>query len=175
MPLARREFLALAAVGGAAATAGVLFGVFGLRHESGNAQALLEHPFTDLEGRIVRLSTWSSPVLLCNFWATWCEPCRKEIPLLISLRRQFAANGFEIAGIGVDRADKLQNFAKEYQISYPVLVAGADTTGLLQDLGDAAAALPYSVVLDSRRRVTYRKLGIWTQAELVREIKAAIG
>jgi peroxiredoxin len=93
----------------------------------------------------------------------------------VAARQQYAAKGLEIAGIGVDQADKLRTFAKDYGVSYPVLVADGDISGLLEDLGDRAAALPYSVLLDEKRRVTYRKLGIWSEKELEREIKAAIG
>lgn len=175
MSLARREFLALGAVAAAAATAGILFGVFGLRHEGGSGKALLDEPFTDLEGKTVRLRDWSSPVLLCNFWATWCAPCRQEIPLLVAAKRKYADNGFEIAGIGIDRADKLRDFAKDLGISYPILIAQGDTSALLENLGDRAAALPYSVLLDAKRQITYRKLGAWSERELEREIKAAIG
>lgn len=175
MPLARREFLALGAVGVAAATAGVLFGVLGLRPEGGGAESLLEQPFADLDGKIVQLRDWSSPVLLCNFWATWCAPCRKEVPLLVAARQQYAAKGLEIAGIGIDQVENLRQFAKEFGISYPVLVAQGDVSALLAGLGDRAAALPYSVLLDAKRRITYRKLGVWSEAEIEREIKAAIG
>jgi len=95
--------------------------------------------------------------------------------LLVAAKRDFAAKGFEIAGIGIDHADKLAKFAKDYGINYPVLVASDDATELLRSLGDAAAALPYSVLLDRDRRIAYRKLGAWTKAGLEREIRAAIG
>jgi len=114
-------------------------------------------------------------VLLCNFWATWCPPCREEVPLLIAAKQQFASKGFEIAGIGIDNVAKLREFASKYKISYPVLIATGRTPDLLRDLGDNTAALPYSVLLDRERRLVRRKLGAWTQAELEREIAALIG
>ncbi len=174
MPLGRRELLALGGVGALAAAVGAIVGVLGIQSANG-AAALLTYPFQDLEGRPTRLQDWSMPLLLCNFWATWCAPCREEIPLLLAARRQYAANGLEIAGIGIDQAAKLQSFAKDFQVDYPVLVAGADSGDLMRELGNRAAALPYSVLLDRRRRITYTKLGIWSRTELEREIKAAIG
>jgi thiol-disulfide isomerase/thioredoxin len=174
MALARRELLALGGVAAVATVAGALVGVLRWQSTSGTA-ALLASPFHDLDGRPRRLADFSSPLLLCNFWATWCAPCREEVPLLVAAKRDFAANGLEIAGIGVDRADKLQEFSKEYGINYPVLTASEDATVLLRALGDREAALPYSVLLDSERRVAYRKLGAWTKRELEREIRAAIG
>jgi thiol-disulfide isomerase/thioredoxin len=174
MRLGRREFLALGAIGGAAAAAGALLGVLGLQGE-GSAEPLLAESFVDLDGRPTRLGDWSSPVLLCNFWATWCDPCREEVPLLVAARQRFAPNGFEVAGIGVDNAAKLRQFAKDYDVPYPVLVAGGGAPDLLRVLGNKAAALPYSVIVDRQRRITYRKLGAWKKAELEREIRAAIG
>lgn len=174
MAIARRELLALGAIGVTAAVAGALFGVFGLQSSSG-AAALLSEPFLDLEGRRTRLRDWQARVLLCNFWATWCEPCREEIPLLSAAKQQFSPTGFEIAGIGIDNTDKMRQFATNFQITYPLLVGSPGTADLLRALGDTAAALPFSVILDARRRVAYRKLGAWAKAELEREIRSAIG
>jgi thiol-disulfide isomerase/thioredoxin len=174
MPLARRELLALGAIGAAAAAAGALFGVLGWQSQSG-AAALLAEPFVDLEGRTTRLQDWSAKVLLCNFWATWCEPCREEIPLLIAAKQQFSAKGLEIAGIGIDSSNNLREFARKYGIIYPILAGTAGSSDLLRLLGDRAAALPFSVLLDSGRRIVHRKLGAWNKAELEREIVAAIG
>ena len=174
MALGRRQLLALGGVGAAAAAAGALVGALGLQSSSG-AAALLAYPFEYLDGRSTRLRDWSNPLLLCNFWATWCAPCREEIPRLIAARQQHVANGLEIAGIGVDNAENLRNFVKQYGIDYPVLVASGDVTALIGALGDSAGALPYSVLLDRARRVAYRKLGAWSSADLEREIRAAMG
>lgn len=174
MALGRRDFLALAGVGMAAAAAGALVGALGRQSTSG-AAALLGYVFQDLEGRPTRLREWTASVLLCNFWATWCAPCREEIPLLVAARREHAAKGVEVAGIGIDQVGKLKSFAKDFDVDYPILVAGADSGDLLRALGNNAAALPYSVVLDRERRVTYRKLGAWSKPELERELLAAIG
>ena len=145
------------------------------RQSTSGAAALLGYAFQDLEGRPTRLREWTASVLLCNFWATWCAPCREEIPLLVAARREHAANGVEIAGIGIDQVGKLKSFAKDFGVDYPILVAGADSGDLLRALGNNAAALPYSVILDRERRVTYRKLGAWSKPELERELLAAIG
>ena len=174
MPLARRQLLALGGGGAAAAVAGAVIGALHLSSSAG-ASTLLSYSFQQLEGGATRLRDWRQPIILCNFWATWCAPCREEVPLLIAAKQQFAAYGLEIAGIGIDNAAKLRQFVRDFQINYPVLTASGDTSGLLQALGDGAAALPYSVLLDNRRRISYRKLGVWSKTELEREIRAAIG
>lgn len=174
MDRGRRQLLALGAVGAAAAVAGAVIGTLGLQ-STGGATALLTHPFQHLDGRATQLRDWQQPLILCNFWATWCAPCREEIPLLVAAKQQFASYGLEIAGIGIDRAAKLRQFAEQYRMNYPVLTAAGDTSELLRALGDGAAALPYSVLLDHKRRISYRKLGAWSKTELDREIRAAIG
>lgn len=174
MDLGRRKLLALGAVGAAAVVAGAVIGALGRQSASG-AAALLSHPFQHLDGRATQLRTWDQRLILCNFWATWCAPCREEIPLLVAAKQQFASYGLEIAGIGIDHAVKLRQFAEEYRINYPVLTAAGDTSELLRVLGDGPAALPYSVLLDHKRRISYRKLGAWSKTELDREIRAAIG
>ena len=174
MALGRRQLLALGGVGATAAVAGAVIGVLGLPSTSG-ASALLSYSFHHLDGRPARLRDWQQPAILCNFWATWCAPCREEVPMLVAAKQQFGPKGLEVAGIGIDRANKLQDFAKQYGINYPVLIAGGDTSELLRLLGDGPAALPYSIVLDQKRRITYRKLGMWSKTELEREIRAAIG
>ena len=174
MALDRRQLLALGGVGAAAAVAGAVIGVLGLPSTSG-ATALLSYSFQDLDGRPTRLRDWPQRAILCNFWATWCAPCREEVPLLIAAKQQYAERSFEVAGIGIDHAAKLQDFSKEYGITYPVLIASGDSSEFLRSLGDGAAALPYSILLDHKRRITYRKLGAWSKSELEREILAAIG
>lgn len=174
MVLGRRQLLTLGAVGATAAVAGAVIRAVGLRSTSG-AAALLSHPFHHLDGRPTQLRDWPQQLILCNFWATWCAPCREEIPLLVAAKQQFAIDGLEIAGIGIDRAANLQQFAEKYQMNYPVLTPAGDTSELLRALGDGPGALPYSVLFDRKRRISYRKLGAWSKAELDREIRAAIG
>lgn len=174
MDLGRRKLLALGAVGAAAAVAGAMIGTLG-RQSTIGAAALLSHPFQQLDGRATQLRDWEQRLILCNFWATWCAPCREEIPLLVAAKQQFAGYDLEIAGIGIDRAANLQQFANEYRINYPILTVAGDPSELLRVLGDESGALPYSVLLDPKRRISYRKLGVWSKSELDREIRAAIG
>ena len=174
MPVPRRALLAWGVAGVAAAAAGAFLGIQQFRPTGGVSQLLAE-PFTDFQGRPFRLRQLPAAALLCNFWATWCEPCREEVPLLVAAKQHYTSNALEIVGIGVDTADKLQQFSEKYGIQYPILVATANTAALMRALGNNAAALPYSVLLDRRRRIAYRKLGAWRKPELDREIEAAIG
>jgi len=165
MALARREVLILGAIGAAAAVAGGLVGALALQAQSGAAD-LLDAPFRDLSGTRRTLRDWLGRVVVCNFWATWCAPCREEIPMLVAVREVFAGKGAEIVGICIDHAEKVGEFAKTYGITYPVLIAEADAIELMRRLGNALGGLPYTVVLDRVGAVAHRRLGALTRAEV---------
>ena len=103
---------------------------------------------------------------MVNFWATWCAPCRKEIPGLISVQRENAANGAQVVGIAVDQADNVQAFAKELGINYPVLIAGMDGVDLVRKVGNPTGALPFTIVLDRSGKVVMTHLGLVSEQEL---------
>jgi thiol-disulfide isomerase/thioredoxin len=165
MASGRRDALTLGAVGLAAAAAGALSGVFALQSGSGAAD-LLGARFADLEGRERRLVEWQGRALVCNFWATWCAPCREEVPLLVAAKREWLTEGIEIVGIGLDSADKIREFASIYKINYPLLVADATAIELLRRLGNRAGGLPYSVGLDRSGALVARHLGALKEADL---------
>jgi len=112
----------------------------------------------DSNGTPHRLSDWAGRPLVVNFWATWCEPCRREIPLLEGLRRENDRNAFEIVGIAIDNRDSVEKYIQDMKIDYPVLVG--ERGGL-----EAAAAfgmepvLPFSVFADAQGRIVTLKIG----------------
>ena len=173
MALSRREWLVLVGVGTAAAVAGVLVGPILLQSNSGAAE-LLATPLPGLDGRMRRLADWRGKVVLCNFWATWCAPCREEIPMLVDLREQYLAQGFEVVGIAVDNEAKVREFAEKYQVSYPILVAEAGGLDLMRALGNTAGALPFTVTLDRQGSILSRKLGILRRSDIEPKIKALL-
>src|SRR3989449_6619989 len=165
MAPASREVLILGAIGAAAAVAGGLVGALVLQAQSGAAD-LLEAPFRDLSGTRRTLREWQGRVVVCNFWATWCAPCREEIPMLVAVREVFASKGAEIVGIGIDQAAKIEEFARTYGVTYPVLIAEAGAIELMRRLGNALGGLPYTVVVDRGGAVADRRLGALTRAEV---------
>jgi thiol-disulfide isomerase/thioredoxin len=174
MTIARREALILGGVGLAAAAAGALVGVFALQTRTGAAD-LLAARFHDLDGRPRRLLEWQGRVLLCNFWATWCPPCREEIPLLVAAKQQWPASRLEIVGIGIDSADKIREFARTYKVNYPMLVADATAIGLLRGLGNKSGGLPYSVIFDRSGAIAQRWLGAFTEPDLRNVLAGLLG
>jgi thiol-disulfide isomerase/thioredoxin len=161
----RREILALAGVGLAAAVAGAVLGPLALQSGSG-ASALLSTVFPDLTGQPRRLRDWRGKVAVCNFWATWCEPCREEIPLLITLYDKYRDQGVDVVGIGVDKLPNILEFAANLKVTYPLLVGDMRALDLMRGLGNAGGALPFTAILDRQGAVTYRKLGAFRQGEL---------
>jgi peroxiredoxin len=88
------------------------------------------------------------------------------MPMLGQIREKYAAKGVEFVGIGIDSADKIREFVKEYPVGYPILVADAAAIDLMRALGNSAGALPFTVILDSAGTVGYRKLGTVARGDL---------
>ena len=144
--------------------------------QSGSGAArLLSASFVDLEGRTRRLLEWRGQVVVCNFWATWCAPCREEVPLLVAAKQQYAAKALEIVGIGIDQAAKIRDFAVNFRINYPMLVAGSEAIELMRELGNKAGALPYTVLLDRSGRLAGQRLGAFRKEELAQVLTALLG
>lgn len=126
----------------------------------------------DLTGRERRLSEWRGRPIVINFWATWCAPCREEIPLLTQARARHAAKGLEVIGVALDKPDAAAEFAAKLGVSYPVLIANADTLDLMNRYGNPIGSLPYTVILDRAGNVVHRKLGAYRPAELEQALLA---
>jgi thiol-disulfide isomerase/thioredoxin len=169
----RRKAVLYGAAAVAAAAAGIVAGPLVLQDRSG-AAALLSTVFPDLQGRARRLIEWRGRVAVVNFWATWCEPCREEIPLLIALSGKYAATGVEVVGIAIDTVDKIREYVAKFGISYPILVGDMRAIDLLRHLGNPAGALPYTVALDRSGAVAARKLGAYRADELEQAVVAIL-
>jgi len=119
---------------------------------------LPEISLPDRNGQPHRLADWAGKPLVVNFWATWCEPCRREIPLLESIHREIPRNAVEIVGIAIDHPDSVTKYAEQMKIDYPILMG--EKGGL-----EAAAAfgmepmLPFTVFVDAQGRIVTLKIG----------------
>jgi len=161
----RRDALLLAGVGLAAAAAGVLVGPLMLQSQTGAAE-LHAASYPDISGAMRPIDGWKGLVLVCNFWATWCEPCREEVPLLLEIRQKYRERGLEVVGIGIDNAAKIRQFTSEFMISYPVLVGDSGGIELMRKLGNREGGLPFTVVLDRHGAIAYRRLGLLKRGDL---------
>ncbi|RPJ46009.1 MAG: TlpA family protein disulfide reductase [Betaproteobacteria bacterium] len=166
-----RRALLVAGVGGIAAAAGYLAnlwrsGGFGPAPQPDVAAAILGSRLHTLDGVVQTLDRFRGQVLIINYWATWCAPCREEIPVFVKLQREFAARGVQFVGIAVDQADKVRDFAKDFRINYPVLIAGMDAVELSRQAGNKAGVLPYTLVLNRSGQIAASLLGGISEAQL---------
>ena len=123
------------------------------------AQTLLAASLPDIQGENQLVSQWLGKVIVVNFWATWCTPCREEIPEFIEAQKKFGEQGLVIVGIAIDQLDKVKMFSKEFGINYPVLVGGMGTWSLLEATGNQQSALPYTIVLNRAGEIVDSYLG----------------
>ncbi len=130
----------------------------GLKTEA-DGDRMLAATFPDLNSQRQPLSQWRGKVLVVNFWATWCAPCRAEIPGFIELHRELAGQGVQFVGIAIDQATKVNDFARELGVNYPLLLGDENALELQRQLGDQAGVLPFTVILDSNGRLIARHAG----------------
>lgn len=130
-------------------------------------------PFTlpDTKGVSQKIEQWQGKVVLLNFWATWCPPCREEIPAFVEVQEQFGAKGFQIIGVAIDNKDDVTDFMDTFFINYPVLLGDDKTLNLMSQYGNRIGSLPYSVIMDRQGKIVARKIGAYTKKNLVKLIK----
>jgi len=157
--------LALAiAVGLIALAIGVYFGREGseplTREMRGkDATPLLGISLPDTKGREQALAQWKGKVVVVNFWATWCVPCREEMPQFVKAQRELGERGVQFVGIAIDQPDKIDAFVNELKLNYPALVGGYGAIELSKSMGNRLGALPFTVIVDRAGRVAHTQLG----------------
>lgn len=127
--------------------------------------ALYATAFRDPSGAEQLLGRYQGRWLVLNFWATWCAPCREEMPGFTKLQAQWG-DRVQFVGVANDDAAKVARFGAELHITYPLLVGGDEVDELARRLGDAAAVLPYTVVVDPNGDVRQQKVGVYSEATL---------
>jgi len=109
----------------------------------------------DLEGDVRNISEWDGKVLLVNFWATWCPPCMREIPLLVELQEKYAAQGFQIIGVAIDDIDAINSFADDMGINYPILPGELEAIKLSRQYGNRIDGLPYTAFVNRQGKISH--------------------
>lgn len=166
-----REWLAIGLVALVAAGAGYGYNLWRTAPDQDAAAsadglgALLASRLPDLENAPQAIAQWRGKVVVVNFWATWCAPCREEIPLFVRLQNKYGDRGLQFVGIAIDRADQVRPYAAELGMNFPVLVGGVDSIEIARKLGNRAGVLPFTVILDRSGKV------VATEAGAVKEAK----
>lgn len=134
---------------------------------SGNQEHRPDFAIADIHNNIRHASEFDGKLVLLNFWATWCAPCRKEIPMLINAQKNYADQGLQIVGMAIDEPDSVRKYAKKYGINYPVLVDAKKVVGV-QDALKGGAGLPVSILIDRKGVVRARVKGAMERPRLDR-------
>ncbi|MEM1411396.1 MAG: TlpA disulfide reductase family protein [Pseudomonadota bacterium] len=133
-------------------------------------------PFTlgASDGQVVSADDFDGQVLLVNFWATWCTPCRKEMPMLDAVYEQLGPEGLAIVGIALDDVQRARAFAEQLGIDYTILVGAGDVMATGLAWGNDAGLLPYTVLVDREGIVRWTFLGELKEDALLKEIEALL-
>ncbi|MHB9119253.1 MAG: TlpA family protein disulfide reductase [Burkholderiales bacterium] len=127
--------------------------------------------FPDLDGKMQPMRQWQGKVVVLNFWASWCPPCRQEIPGFIALQDKYRERGLAFIGLAIDQKQNAQAFADEIGINYPVLLGDTRGVDLSSALGNRLGGLPFTVVFDRQGQVAATELGGVTPAALEKIVK----
>jgi thiol-disulfide isomerase/thioredoxin len=134
--------------------------------------AKLDFTLKDLDGKDVSLTSYKGKVVLLNFWATWCGPCKAEIPGFVELQEKYKKD-LVIVGYSVDdTADKARAFATEYKMNYPILLGEGKED--VQDAYGPIYGIPASFLISKDGRVCQKHMGIAPKAVFEKEIKALL-
>jgi len=128
-------------------------------------------PLADLTGGAQTLGQWQGQVLVVNFWATWCAPCREEIPGFVRMQERYGPRGLQFVGIAIDQPDKVAEFSREFHINYPLLMGGLETMELMRQAGNRAGVLPYTLVIARDGKLVSREPGGLKESRLERIIQ----
>jgi thiol-disulfide isomerase/thioredoxin len=129
-------------------------------------QAFWNQRFDQPAGGEMAMAALLGKPLVLNFWATWCAPCVKEMPMLDTFHRQHRARGWQVLGLAIDGPTPVREFLGKLPVGFPIGLAGFTGVDLARSLGNERGGLPFSVIFDRRGAVVFRKLGTLEPSEL---------
>lgn len=135
---------------------------------------LMEFNLPDTVGKTHNSTEWQGKIRIINFWATWCSPCRKEIPEFIALQEKYAAKNVQFIGIAIDDQKAVSEYLKTITINYPILIGGDAAMAMAQQLGNRIGALPYTVVVDTEGKVIHQQAGEFATEQVMKVITPLI-
>ena len=147
---------------------GVLFfALFTAGAKAEEVDALFSATMTDIHGKSMLFSNFRGKPLVVNFWMRVCVPCRDEFPVLTALQKKYKKQGLTVLGIALEEEpDKVREFLAAYEVRYPVVLAGEQGgVALTKALGNDEALLPFTLLIDRRGEVVFRKVGVFRKSD----------
>jgi cytochrome c biogenesis protein CcmG/thiol:disulfide interchange protein DsbE len=135
--------------------------------------AMPDFVLTDLDGNVVKLSDYTGQAVLLNFWATWCPPCKAELPDLVEIQNEFGGVDFTVVGVSLDQSGpgKVRRFVDQYGINFPVLMGNQK---VVVQYGNFRG-IPTSFLLNTKHEQVKRYTGLVTKRQLERDLQNVIG
>ena len=130
--------------------------------------------FLDKNDKKINIKEFNGNLLLLNFWATWCAPCREEIPAFVELQQQYRDKGLQFIGIALQEAKEVRGFLEEFNVNYPSLVGGDEVIQAAKRLGNDIGALPYTVIIDTSGEIVFTRRGPLSKTDAESVIKTLL-
>lgn len=126
---------------------------------AGVPEVLPDFTLADIDDQPRSIRSWEGKSMIVNFWATWCAPCRREIPLLNKIQDEHGAEGFQIVGVAVDFREDVVKYAQEIGIDYPILIGEQDGLDAVNKFGLGSLGFPFTVFTDNQQRIVMFHVG----------------
>jgi thiol-disulfide isomerase/thioredoxin len=147
-------------------------GTAGARQTAALGQAAPQFALNDLAGQKVDLAGLRGKVVLLDFWATWCAPCREEIPHFVEMQEKYRGQGLEIVGVSVDdSAEPVRKFYQEYKMNYPVVMGDEKVAGAY----GGVLGLPIAFLIDREGKIVKKHIGQTDASLFEREVEELLG
>ncbi|MFA5983823.1 MAG: TlpA disulfide reductase family protein [Methylococcaceae bacterium] len=157
------------------AMAALLAGILSRQHpqlaQPMQNQPLLDFSFPDVAGAPHSITEWQGKLLIINFWATWCPPCLKEIPVFVELQEHYANHGVQFIGIAIEDRAVIEEFMANNKINYPMLAGENAAISISQKLGNLVNAVPFSIVVNRQNQIILIHPGEFNKQQLTKIIE----
>ena len=116
-----------------------------------------EFSLKNINGEMISIEEYKGKKTLINFWASWCRPCRKEMPMLNGVYLSENPSELSVVGIAIDKPEKVLQFVAELGIDFPIMIGQSDAYDIMKELGNEALTLPYTILIDNTGEVIWSK------------------